>query len=467
MTHSFSSTNNSRNVKKLAPSPLITTSISSRGTPLNKPTSARCNPNNSSGFNPLKTSGSWSDKICNSPSPSPGLQGASRKESPCLSSENKSCFSGETMWSHRLKCQSSNASDSHRSVQTYESPGSSPGEWPSTNAISSSPVSGSAKGKKSEGDAKSATKQGRISMANVMKVTHSPGWQVEETVPHPINSSLSSTMQDKTAQQQFKAELSNGFTSDKPERQRKNRQRKTKSFGNGSASGSINFSQSPNSSPVPWQQRDRKQNSKSKSSGKGPSSHLTLENFITPQKLNGKKNIIKSDKKDILLENRFVEHIAANPTSPPKKVRPSPIKKLNFAKNESSIEYNLGDKEGLNPGAAGDADSVLSQDVEKQEYVRTKEGVQKGNASELRQHSLQNSLVFSMKKYFKDEQKETGDIFEEENEDEDEYPDLTEKDEVQQFWSDSFALSSDLMTPRCAFFFPFYNVFIKEKKKKP
>ncbi|RUS79027.1 hypothetical protein EGW08_013210 [Elysia chlorotica] len=432
MTHSFSSANNSRSVRKLAPSPLAATPISCQGTPSKEPSVTGHHFNSSSSFNPQKVDGSRSDNIWNSPSPPPGLQGAPRRESPALPSESNGFSSGENKWSQRVKRQSLETPGSNRSAQAYDSVCSNP--WPPANSIPSSPWGGSAKARHSNGDSKSA------------------GMQFEERAPHTLSSSASFTVQDKTTQQLSREDAPSGPNSDKPDRQRKNKQKKTKSFGNAPSCSSINDSQSPNSSPVAWQQRERKQYSKPKNSGKGPSSHFTLENFITPQKVNGKKNGIKNDKKDILLENRFVEHIAANPTSPPKKVRPSPIKKLSFANKENNSEIEPAGEESTKPSAAGDADSVLLQDCGKlealQEYIKTEEGSQKDKTVDLRQQPSQNSLVFSMKRYFKDDQTNAGDTFEEENEDEDEYPDLREKVKVQQFWRDSFAPSSQLMTPR-------------------
>lgn len=57
---------------------------------------------------------------------------------------------------------------------------------------------------------------------------------------------------------------------------------------------------------------------------------MTLDNFMTPEK--NKENWPNLGTKGLnAFENRFVEHIDVSSTSPPKKVRPSPIKKLNFS----------------------------------------------------------------------------------------------------------------------------------------
>ena len=456
MTHSWSSNNSRRHSKKLAPSPLTATSVRALETNSNEASPTACRPGDSTDFYSMKSNGSWSDVAHGSQNSFPGLQeqhslGSSKTGSPSPPSDANGNLSGATMWSQMLKFKPSDA---------FSSLDSNPEAWPPGNGVLPSPVSVSVNsvwGDQSKEIKRAVGHNGNISMSNVSSGPSSPVGQSENTVPHPISDSFRSKDQPIMQQSAHSKEAANYDLGDKPEKQRKNRQRKAKFSGNAQPSSNpMNFSHSPSSSPVPWQPREKRQNFKSKSTGKGPTSHLTLENFITPQKLNGKKNGPKKEKKDILmLENRFVEQIAANPTSPPKKVRPSPIKKISFSKNESFAN-------GLN--AAGDADSVLLQDCKKletlKEYIKTKPKDENKilskpnikpkdlNGHEVRKQPLQNTPVFSMNKYFNEEPSETGDAFEEENEDEDEYPNLTKKENVQKFWEDKFALSCDMISPK-------------------
>ncbi|GFS12010.1 codanin-1 [Elysia marginata] len=448
MTQSFSSNSGRRVIRKLAPSPLATTSVPS---PVMSSNRVVKNLNHLSDFNPTKVNGSWSDIARGSPSQTSGLLDTHMLSSPAsksFSPQTESNKPGENMWPQMLKKQSPCVSVPQKNTQEPDS--SDPQSWPLTNAAASSPLCGSVSNKQGKENARPPIHNGRGALLHAMNKSQSPGRQPEESFPRPINGSYSSALQDRTTHPQ-----SDKFKEEEPSsnslsrRQRKNKQRKAKSSCNAPPSSSdIHVSQSPSSSPVCWEQ-NRKQNFKPKSSNRGPSTHFTLENFITPQKHNGKKNGMKSEKKDIsMLESRFVEHIAANPTSPPKKLRPSPIKKMSLSKRENNSDWKEAEASELNAG--GDAGFLLNGKGESlREYVKPKDSVQKAlNAEEMKNEPPKSPLVFSMNKFFKDKPAEAGDVFEEENEDEDEYPGRAEKEEVQQFWGDAFALPTDLMTPR-------------------
>lgn len=107
----------------------------------------------------------------------------------------------------------------------------------------------------------------------------------------------------------------------------------------------ISPSREPNSGKLPASSSNAGSQNRIPSHGRGSNRSgyicprsLTLESFIVPQKNAKKKNGIPDGKKDFSsFQNRFVEQLSANPVSPPKKVRPSPIKRLSFSKNEDTV----------------------------------------------------------------------------------------------------------------------------------
>ncbi|KAK0054923.1 codanin-1 [Biomphalaria pfeifferi] len=164
---------------------------------------------------------------------------------------------------------------------------------------------------------------------------------------------------------------------------------------------------------------------------------IQLEDYITPKKQNGKKSGSLGKKNLSMLENRFIEHIEASASSPPKKVRPSPVKKLSFMKNtscDSSFPDNSGDAK-LNIKQKNDSQPLPLQDsqpltqdfdsvmhnVEAKIKARSKEinmSVLSKRMTERRSPVLSLESLLNAEKAVANDKK---DFFVLENEDEDEY----------------------------------------------
>ncbi|KAH9519627.1 hypothetical protein Btru_003186 [Bulinus truncatus] len=166
------------------------------------------------------------------------------------------------------------------------------------------------------------------------------------------------------------------------------------------------------------------------------STQIQLEDFVTPKKQIGKKNESAMMRKNIsMLESRFVEQIEANATSPPKKVRPSPVKKLTLSKN------NGNDKSVVD--ASGDAKNSVDHipvQGSKNKENRIKLKFNAVNTSSVSKRvlekkgpvlSLESLLATDNSSYNKQK-----DIFEDENEDEDEYTnsESSVSIQVENFW---------------------------------
>ncbi|XP_059162198.1 uncharacterized protein LOC131945185 [Physella acuta] len=167
---------------------------------------------------------------------------------------------------------------------------------------------------------------------------------------------------------------------------------------------------------------------------------LTLESFMTPQRNSTKKSGLANGRKAIqMLENRFVEQIEANATSPPKKVKPSPIKRLSFSKDELSGKQH----EMCN---SGDARNVLLSNDSKELTIAKNNTVNLVDSSTVKAESKVNNIhhrsshqtskrapVLSLESLLKKAVTEK-DIFEDENEDEDEYTSNRTNEEAEKFW---------------------------------
>ncbi|GFO35447.1 hypothetical protein PoB_006195200 [Plakobranchus ocellatus] len=450
-----SNTSSRRHSRKLAPSPLASATIDLR---VSEKMSDQASFTGAC-LQSVRTGESWSDIARVSSSPPVTDPGTRSKELPrkeALTHLSEAVGSHSAVkWSQVLKTQSPVVSGSCKRKEEVKNrtltSSSNLEAWPAASDSSLSPRCGSAKpawGKLVEGVTPQASSpQPDIVLSSMPNGLPSPIEQHRDTVPYPCKHSPHTGSVNNIAMPHSSSETKvfPSHYSEKVEKApKKPRQKKARPPG-GSAPGSVSnerMSSSPRSSPVPWSQREKKQNSRPKSGPKGPTaSHLTLENFLTPQKPHGKRNGLKNDKKDILmLESRFVEHIAANPTSPPKKVRPSPIKRASSCKRETS-----GGQVDL--AAGGDAATVLGEDCKQletlQEYIKTQSRYENDTDAKVKQQPSQGRLIFSMSKYLRDNPAQAGDAFKEENEDEDEYPDLSESKEVQNFWDVRAALPCD------------------------
>lgn len=167
---------------------------------------------------------------------------------------------------------------------------------------------------------------------------------------------------------------------------------------------------------------------------------LTLESFMTPQRSSTKKGGMANGRKAIqMLENRFVEQIEANATSPPKKVKPSPIKRLSFSKDEQSSKQH----EMCNSGDA--RSELLSNDSKRLTIVKNntidlvdnsmvKAESRVSNAHQRTSHQTsKRAPILSLESLLKKSVTEK-DIFEDENEDEDEYISNKMNEEADTFW---------------------------------
>ncbi|XP_012939985.1 uncharacterized protein LOC101855115 [Aplysia californica] len=201
--------------------------------------------------------------------------------------------------------------------------------------------------------------------------------------------------------------------------------------------------------PVAGSQRSGKRNSNNNNYNK--IQPLTLENFIPkPQKGKGKNSLPKNEKDMILLKSRFMEDLKANPTSPPKKIQPSPIKRLSFSDQKADLPTPLGSVSVCGDGGDSLAGSVeqlkslkkLLSDREGTDRPLDEPGVCKTNPSKRSQVVLKDKtvkeidlkLVCSLEKLMTEEANGK-DVFEDEDEGEDDYtPTETSLSEAKQFW---------------------------------
>ncbi|CAG5124876.1 unnamed protein product, partial [Candidula unifasciata] len=178
---------------------------------------------------------------------------------------------------------------------------------------------------------------------------------------------------------------------------------------------------------------------------------LTLESFITPQKSTRKKNGVPNGKKDLdLLQNRFVDQLAANPISPPKKIRPSPVKKLGFFKpaevEGAVLEQAVVDSGDCHPNERLNSNHEQPHRLQKKmdfsrdcgTTVQFAPRQQKSNIVENQTEivdstEIKGGPVFSLRKSLKNSNRK--DVFIEDAEEEAEYSAKNDGSEAKAFWT--------------------------------